>query len=532
LININLSSARTADTGHKEGGSMSRDRRTDRPKQDAPKKDLPANPNLEYLRKQAKALLGRFKQKEPTAVAGFRALKLKGAPKLSDAQYLVAGEFGFESWSKLKKHVAAEAAAMKEAVTLAGKAFCNDDVEAFRGVLKQFPALKTKINEPTDDFGAPLINHVRSQAMLDALLDAGADINARSKWSPGSFGLLDSASPDVAAHAIRRGAIVTVHAAARLGMMEQLKGLIAANPELVHARGGDGQMPLHFASTVEIAEYLLNHGADIEAHDLDHESTPAQYMVGERPEICRYLIRRGCKTDILMAAALGDISLVEKHLDADPECIRMRVSDEYFPMIGGGRSGGTIYQWKLGWHVSALQVAESLGHQAIFDLLMERSPAEEKLLNACWLHDEAMVNELLAHRPNLAPALPPAGRRHVAHAARNDDTSAARLMVAAGLPVQVFSQHHASSLHWAGFHGNVELARLFIKHGATLENNDNEFKSTALNWAQYGSTNAWHPESGDYPATVTALLAAGAKLPQHLAGTEAVKEVLRRHGMK
>jgi hypothetical protein len=367
--------------------------------------------------------------------------------------------------------------------------------------------------------------------MLDAMLEAGADINARSHWEPGSFGLLDSAPPDVAAHAIQRGAIVTVHAAARLGMMEKLKELIGADPQLVHARGGDGQTPLHFASTVEVAEYLLAHGADMEARDLDHESTPAQYMLRERDEVARYLIRRGCKTDILMAAALGERELVEEHLQKDPESIRMRVSDEYFPIIGP-RTGGTIYQWKLGWYVSSVQVAKSFGHQAIFDLLMERSPVEEKLLNACWLHDEAMVKALLAQHPNLAAAVPPAGLRHVAHAARNSDVIAARLMVAAGLPVNTFSQHHASALHWAAFHGQAELAQLLIDYGAALEDSDNDFKGTPLNWAMYGSHSAWHPELGNYPATVEVLLAAGAMLPRELGGTEAVKEVLRSHGMK
>src|SRR5262249_4014536 len=332
-----------------------------------------------------------LKQKQPQAVSPFRRLKLKTAPKLSDAQHIVAREYGFASWAMLRKHIDAEAAAMKEAVKLAWKAFRDDDVGQFGRLLKQYPVLKARINEPTDDFGSPPINHVRSQAMLDALLDAGADINARSKWSPGSFGLLDMAPPDVAAHAIRRGAIVTVHAAARLGMLEKLQELITSDPQLVHARGGDGQMPLHFASTVEISEYLLDHGADIEARDLDHVSTPAQYMLGDRPEIARYLIRRGCKTDILMAAALGDIELVENHLQADPESIRMRVSDEYFPMIGGGPNGGTIYQWKLGWHVSAVQVAQSLGHQVIFKLLMERSPAQVKVLHACRRHDDVGV---------------------------------------------------------------------------------------------------------------------------------------------
>jgi len=418
-----------------------------------------------------------------------------------------------------------------EAVPLANKALQDDDVAGFRQLLDRCPELKSGINEPISHFDSPLIIHVRSEAMVEVLLEAGADINARSKWWAGGFGLLDTASPGVAASAIKRGAVVTVHAAARLGMIDKLKELIAADPALVHARGGDGQTPLHFASTVEIAEYLLDRGADINARDVDHESTPAQYMLRSRPEVARYLIRRGAKSDILMAAALGDLSLVETHLKDEPECIRMRVTTEYFPMIGH-RSGGTIYQWELGWHVSACQVAKAFGHAEVFDLLMERSPDDEKLVNACWLHDEAMVKALLAADPNLANALPPSGRRQLAHAARNNDSAAAKLMLAAGLPVESFGQHHATPLHWAAWHGNAELVRLILTYDPPIENSDNDYKVTPLNWALHGSQNGWYREAGDYPATVEILLDAGARLPDKLWGTEAVQDVLRRHGLK
>ena len=490
--------------------------------------ELPRNPNLEYLKKQAKALLHDFRQNNAQAVTKFGTLDLKAAPKLSDAQHLIAREYGFESWSKLKKHV--ESATAAEAMQLARKAFRDDDADAFRSLLDSYPDLKAKINEPLAAFDSPLITQVRSEAMLEALLDAGADINARSRWWAGGFGLLDFANPALAAHAIKRGAVVTVHAAARLGMIDKLRELIEADPELVHARGGDGQTPLHFASTVEIAEYLLDRGADIDARDVDHESTPAQYMLRGRPEIARYLIRRGAKTDILMAAALGDIGLVEKHLNADPECIRTRVSDDFFPMIGS-KSGGTIYQWELGWHVSACQVARSFGHQNVFDLLMERSPAEEKLLNACWLHDEEMVNSLLAQNPNLSAALPPAGRRQLAHSVRNNDTTAARLMLTAGLPVDTFSQDHGTPLHWASWHGNAELVRLILTRHSDIENTDNDHKGTPLDWAMHGSENGWHRAEGDYAATVEVLLNAGATLPEEVYGTEAVKAVFRQHGV-
>ena len=59
--------------------------------------------------------------------------------------------------------------------------------------------------------------------MLDVLLEAGADINARSQWWAGGFGVLDLAQPDVATYAIERGATVDAHAAARLGLADTLR---------------------------------------------------------------------------------------------------------------------------------------------------------------------------------------------------------------------------------------------------------------------------------------------------------------------
>lgn len=492
--------------------------------------ELPANPNLEFLRKQAKVLLRDLRQGDPAARRKFSELSLTSAPTLSDAQHLVAREYGFDHWVALKQHVQAKEAASPGVLQQAIAAFHSDNATALRRLLKRYPALKAKIHEPVAAFDSPLITHVRSKAMLDLLLEAGADINARSKWWAGGFGLLDSASPDLAAHAIQRGATVTPHAAARLGMLEKLKDLIAADPELVHARGGDGQMPLHFASTVEIAAFLLDHGANINARDIDHESTPAQYMVRSRPDVARYLIRRGCATDILMAAAVGDIDLVQSHLRTNPDSIRMRVSEEYFPMVGSG-AGGTIYQWELGWHVSACQVAKSFGHGAIFELLMEQSPPEERLLNACWLHDEAMVKALLARDPDLAADLPAAGRRQLAHAARNNNTVAATLMLSAGLPLDTFSQHHATPLHWAAWHGNATLVRLMLSRNPPLEDSNNDFHGTPLGWAIHGSENGWYRGNGDYATTVELLLEAGAAPPTKMQGTEPVRAVLGRHGI-
>ena len=170
-------------------------------------------------------------------------------------------------------------------VELIKDAFQSNDVTRVRALIDEHPELKARINEPWGPFDSPLIVNVRSRPMLDALLDAGADLNAKSRWWAGGFGLLDCASPELADYAIQRGALVDVHAAARLGMIDRLHELISHDPTLVHARGGDGKTPLHCASNVQVAAYLLDQGAEIDARDIDHESTPAQYMVDQHQEV-------------------------------------------------------------------------------------------------------------------------------------------------------------------------------------------------------------------------------------------------------
>lgn len=413
------------------------------------------------------------------------------------------------------------------AIEDARKAFGADDAVRVRAILDRHAELRAMINDPVGPFDSPAIVNIRSRAMLDVLLDAGADINARSRWWAGGFGLLDSASPELAAYAIERGAIVDTHAAARLGLMDRLRELVTSDPGLVHARGGDGQTPLHFASTIEIAAYLLEQGASIDARDVDHESTPAQYMLSDRQDIARYLVSRGCRTDLLMAVALGDFDLVRRHLDAEPGSIRMRVNDEFFPMVNQ-RAGGTIYQWTLGFHVSAHQVARKFGQGEVLQLLVDRSPADVRLLDACWMGDEDTVRSILVDHPDISKALSESDRRQVAHAARNNEATAVRLMLECGLPVDARGQHQATPLHWAAFHGNAEMAGIILRFHPPLDVTDADFDGTPLRWAVYGSEHGWYCRTGDYGATVEALIRAGAKRPSEIAGSPAVQDVLRR----
>ncbi|HEV8293585.1 MAG TPA: ankyrin repeat domain-containing protein, partial [Tepidisphaeraceae bacterium] len=463
---------------------------------------LPPRANLEHLKKQAKGLLAKHRGKDRKS-------------KLADAQRMIARKYGFASWAKLKAHVAASENV--DPLKLAKDAFEVDDAKTLRKLLHEYPQLKDVVNQPIAPFDSPPIVCVRSKEMLDVLLDAGADINDRSRWWAGSFGLLDGIDPELAPYAIKQGAIVTVHAAARLGMMDRLKELIKNDPELMHARGGDGQTPLHFAKTVEIAEFLLEKGADIDARDVDHESTPAQWMIRERQDVARLLVRRGCRTDILMAAALGDLGLVKKHLDENPESIRMSVSEKYFPKQNP-RAGGTIYIWTLGHNQTPHLVARQFGHEKVFRFLIERSPLELRLAQAYELGDEETFKALLARRPDVAKNLSDDERRKLVDAAQNNNTRAVKLMLEAGWPVDARGQHAGTALHWAAWHGNAAMVREVLRYKPPIEDAENEFKATPLGWATHGSENGWYCKTGNYAEVVEMLLNAGAKIPQKISG--------------
>jgi hypothetical protein len=55
-------------------------------------RDLPPRPNLEHLKKQAKALLRELRRRDANA-------------SLADALHAVARDYGFASWPKLKAHI-------------------------------------------------------------------------------------------------------------------------------------------------------------------------------------------------------------------------------------------------------------------------------------------------------------------------------------------------------------------------------------------------------------------------------------------
>src|ERR1700722_14162580 len=103
---------------------------------------LPARPSLEHLKAQAKDLLTAFN-------SGLEAARVhtvfpdKAKLTLSDSQLVIAREYGFESWPKLKAHVElhnADASRLERANTIA-KQLVTDQIATAVDLLRAEPDL-------------------------------------------------------------------------------------------------------------------------------------------------------------------------------------------------------------------------------------------------------------------------------------------------------------------------------------------------------------------------------------------------------
>ncbi|HTQ08562.1 MAG TPA: ankyrin repeat domain-containing protein [Fimbriimonadaceae bacterium] len=480
-------------------------------------KSLPKQPSLEHLKNEAKALLRQAKAGDPGA------LSQVGETRLANAQLAVARDYGFASWAKLKRAVQGyetEKAALFAAIRAGDREGVGRALDANPSLIASYEA---------ESFGSPpIVVAARrdDRPTIDLLLSRGADLDARSDWWAGSFGALDLVGEETAKYLLAKGATLTAHAAARLGMEEALRDILAKNPEVVHERGGDGQYPLHFAKTPEIVDIILDAGADIDARDIDHEGTAAQTLILNEP-VLRRLVERGAKTDLFIAIALDDLDLVQKHLDEDPDSIGRGIDMPGNPMIPQA-PGQHIYTYNLGF-VRPFQAALKLNKPRVYDYLFERSPAGLRLAAACCRGDRDAAYRILDDNPSVAAGLPEEDKVLLCYSGRTPNPDAVRLMLEVGFDPNTQDRENFTVAHWASFHGRDDLMEIILPYRPDLELR-NVYGGTVLTTMMFGSRNRWY-ENGNYARALELLIAAGAKLPEKLGGSEEVVEVLKRHGV-
>ena len=258
-----------------------------------PTRRLPERPDLEQLKRQAKELLDAYLAGDESAVAEVKRFYRAADPAtfaLHDAQLVLARNYGYGSWPKLKAYVdGVTAARLMEAVRA-------NDIEQVRRILRIRPEL-VNFEEPGTHGHSALHYAVmnRMPEMVRTLMQLGANPNATV------YPRYDATTPliiatergyDEIAAIIREeekrreaGRPTTsdipaeLHKALQSGDEDAAIAILERHPDLVAYRHPETQRSfLHIASArllPRVATWLLDHGADVNVQAAD-QSTPLE----------------------------------------------------------------------------------------------------------------------------------------------------------------------------------------------------------------------------------------------------------------
>ena len=481
---------------------------------------LPSRPDLAQQGKQAKELLEHFSAGDAESRARVRAvLPDKQQVTLADAQFVLAREYGFVNWAALKQHIESlkfVTRSFEELARHAHQAFQQRDASAVRGLLATHAELRARINDPVFSFDSPaIVAFADDPAMIDVLLEFGADPNRRSDWWAGGFHALHVATGPAAERLLGAGAVPDACAAAKLDRPDLLERMIAEDPACVHQRGGDGQMPLHFAQSRVVVDMLLAAGADIDARDADHRATAAQWMLDRtrgagRYDLARYLVERGAAVDIFLAAALGLTDRARAMLDRQPELLQLRTGrGDYGEQPP---SSHHIYFWTIGDGRSPLDVAAQFSQLETLRSMSELASPLHRFLSACRGGDEQTARAVLREHPDVMASMKRDDHRAISDAAWHSDARAVALMLDLGFDPRTPGHDSGTALHCAAWQGSVESVRALLRHRDRRDLvaiKDARYHFTPLGWCCHGSLHG--DTSRDHAGVAALLLEAGAQ---------------------
>jgi ankyrin repeat protein len=405
-----------------------------------------------------------------------------------------------------------------DAVAAFRRAIERGDAPAARDVLTRSDEARAAVNAPLFGFDAPALVAAAGRGNVDlvnVLLEFGADPNRRTEWWAGGFHALHSARGELAELLIANGAVPDACAAAHLDRPDLLMSILDADPARVHERGGDGQTPLHFARSRAVVDLLLERGADIDAKDVDHRSTPAQWMLERkrgagRYALAAYLVEHGATADIFLAAALGLTDRLRAILAADPGALDLRTKrGEYGEKPP---SSYHIYTWTIGEYRSPLQVAAQFEQAEALTLMLAHATARQRFLAACETASAEEARAILSEHPHLLDELGPDDLRLLPDAAWSAHSEAVALMLELGFDPAARGQNGGTALHCAAWEGDVASVRALLAHPAAaelLESKDPSFGGTPLGWCCHGAVHCGNPRA-DHATVARLLIEAGA----------------------
>lgn len=468
---------------------------------------LPANPDLDWLKKAAKKRLAELRVRAPES-------------KLHQAQFAIANDYGFASWRALKAHVdeTSGAAGGRNRVFAAAR---DGDVEAVRR------AFASGFDAATPDRDGRTIYQIAKEHGHGAIEILARDIRggrlypeaeqdkvqaiatAAQSGDVTAFRERIDANPEMIDALAGRGLqkATPLHLATLRNRHDAIRLLIARGADLNKRDFPDNAAPLHFAAAhgdLETLRLLVEAGADIEGSGDDHAVGVLGWATcfrEVRRDAAAYLLDHGATLNVWTAIALDRPRELREMIAKDPALLTARMSRNQHRRtpLHHAAAKNRLQMAQLLLELGAdPNATDATGATALTTASQERAdPAVLSSLakagtrldlltaiNTSRFDDaEAMLRENPAR-------IGPDGTDTIAlHLAVNKkNLPALRWLLAHGVAVNakrmMWDCNH-TALHMSVENGAIDIARLLLDAGADPNIRDDKFEATALGWAEF-----------------------------------------------
>ncbi len=482
-----------------------------------PPRGLPGNANLEQLKKGAKSFQRAVRAGDAGAAEVVNEFHPRlphahpGSPELNgftrtDAQLVIARQFGFSSWPKLKAHLELvaryarspheqavgepltdEQAVIDEFLRLACLNYGDDDPDRFRrahALLEEYewlPRATIHTIAATGDVDAAraLLNRDPSQASI---------LGGPHGWEPLLY-LTYARLPLSAGRSPLAVARLLLEHGADPNAGYLWEGLIPPFTALTGALGGGDTIPKH-PQELALARLLLEAGADANDGQALYnqgwgesageewlellfefglgsgDGGPWRRRFGERQDSPQKMLE-----DLLIAAAKHGLTDRVRRLLArgvDPR------GDEIEHPIYRGRS--PVQEAALNGHMDIVAILVDAGADWEHDQV-------DELIATAMSGDRDAMQQLLATDAGLRERAIKRSPDQLVRAAEQDSYDAVALLIELGFDVNARSR--TAPLHEAAMRGNLPVIQLLLDHGADPNSRDTGYDATPAGWAEH-----------------------------------------------